>query len=91
MLFRSTDGGKHILMTTAGTYTIPANGSVAFPIGTVLTFVNATTSCTIPITTDTMTLAGTTTTGTRTLAANGIATALKIGTTSWLINGTGLT
>jgi hypothetical protein len=81
-------------MTTAGAYTIPSNGGgggVAFPIGTVLVFVNATTSCTIPITSDTMTLAGTATTGTRTLAANGIASALKIGTTSWIISGTGLT
>lgn len=85
------DAGKHILMTTAGTYTIPANGSVAYPIGTVLTFVNGTTSCTIPITTDTMTLAGSATTGTRTLAANGIATAIKTGSTTWIISGTGLT
>lgn len=85
------DAGKHILMGTAGTFTIPANGSVAYPIGTVLTFINNTTSSTIPITTDTMTLAGSATTGTRTLAANGIATAIKVGSTSWLISGTGLT
>ncbi len=86
-----SDAGKHILMTTAGTYTIPANGTVAYPVGTALTFINGTTSCTIPITTDTMTLAGTATTGTRTLAANGIATAVKTGTTTWIISGTGLT
>jgi hypothetical protein len=85
------DAGKHILMTTAGTYTIPANASVAYPVGTVLTFINNTTTCTIPITSDTMTLAGTATTGTRTLAANGIATAIKKGTTNWLISGPGLT
>lgn len=85
-----SDAGKHILMATAGTFTIPSNASVAFPIGSAVSFVNATTSCTIPITSDTMTLAGTSTTGTRTLAANGIATALKIGTTSWIISGTGL-
>jgi hypothetical protein len=81
-------------MATAGTFTIPANsggGSVAFPVGTVVTFVNNTTSSSIAITTDTMTLAGTATTGTRTLAANGIATAYKIASTSWLISGTGLT
>lgn len=86
-----TDRGKHILMTTAGTYTIPANASVAFAIGDVLTFINGTTSCTIPITSDTMTLAGSATNGTRTLAANGIATAIKTGTTTWIISGTGLT
>lgn len=84
------DAGKHIYMTTAGTYTIPSNASVAYSIGTVLTFVNGTTSCTIPITTDTMTLAGTSTTGTRTLAPNGVATAIKITSTSWIISGTGL-
>jgi hypothetical protein len=37
-----------------------------------------------------MTLAGAGTTGTRTLAANGIATALKIAATSWIISGVGL-
>jgi hypothetical protein len=85
------DAGKHILMGTAGTFTIPANASVAYPLGTVLTFINNTTSSTIPITSDTMTLAGSATTGTRTLAANGIATAIKVGTTAWIISGTGLT
>jgi hypothetical protein len=44
----------------------------------------------IAITSDTMTLAGTASTGTRTLAVNGIATALKLASTSWLISGTGL-
>ena len=78
-------------MATAGTFTIPANASVAYELGTVLTFVNTTTVSTIPITSDTMTLAGTATTGTRTLAANGIATAIKIAATSWIISGTGLT
>lgn len=84
------DSGKFIYMTSAGTFTIPANSSVAYSIGTCLTFVNGTTSCTIPITTDTMTLAGTSTTGTRTLAANGVATALKLTATTWIISGTGL-
>jgi hypothetical protein len=45
---------------------------------------------TIAITSDTMTLAGAGSTGSRTLAANGIATALKISSTGWMINGTGL-
>jgi hypothetical protein len=36
-------------------------------------------------------LAGAGTTGSRTLAANGIATAMKVTTTEWIINGTGLT
>lgn len=92
-----TDGGKHILHpsadTTARIFTIPANASVAFPIGTAVTFVNQNAGgvITIAITTDTMRLAGAGTTGSRTLAANGIATALKITTTEWIISGTGLT
>ena len=90
------DAGKHILHpaadTTARTFTIPANSSVAFPIGTGITFVNQNAAgvITIAITTDTMRFAGTGTTGSRTLAANGIATALKITSTEWIINGIGL-
>jgi hypothetical protein len=38
-----------------------------------------------------MRLAGAGTTGSRTLAANGVATAVKVTTTEWLISGTGLT
>lgn len=91
------DAGRHILHpsadTTARTWTIPANASVAFPIGTAVTFVNQNAAgvITIAITTDTMRLAGTGATGSRTLAANGIATALKITSTEWIISGTGLT
>lgn len=91
------DAGKHILHpsadTTPRTFTIPANSSVAFPVGTAVTFVNQDSAgaITIAITTDTMRLAGAGTTGSRTLAANGIATALKITSTEWLVNGTGLT
>jgi hypothetical protein len=92
-----TDSGKHLLHpsadTTARTFTIPANGSVAYPIGTAITFVNQASAgvLTIAITTDTMRLAGAGTTGSRTLAANGIATALKVTSTEWIISGTGLT
>jgi hypothetical protein len=91
-----TDGEKHILHpsadTTARIFTIPANSSVAFPIGTAITFVNQNAGgvITIAITTDTMRIAGAGTTGSRTLAANGIATALKITSTEWIISGTGL-
>jgi hypothetical protein len=91
------DAGKHILHpsadTTARTFTIPANGSVAFPIGTTVSFVNQNGAgvITIAITTDTMRLAGAGTTGSRTLAANGIATCIKLTSTEWLISGTGLT
>jgi hypothetical protein len=88
------DAGKHVLVdgSTTGTVTIPANASVAYPVGTALTFANAstTTSCNIAITSDTLCLAGTTTTGTRTLGVRGLATAVKLASTFWFISGTGL-
>lgn len=92
-----SDAGKHILHpsadTTGRTFTIPANSSVAFPIGTAVTFVNQNSAGTITlaITTDTMRLAGSGSTGSRTLAANGIATAIKVTSTEWQISGTNLT
>lgn len=87
------DSGQMAVMNGSSlTYTIPANSSVAYAVGTVLTIVNiASTNLSIAITTDTLTLAGSTTTGTRTLAQNGIATATKVSSTSWIISGTGLT
>lgn len=90
-----SDGGKHILHpasdNNARTFTIDSNANVAYPIGTAITFVNEINTVTIAITSDTLTLAGAGTTGSRTLAANGIATALKITSTKWIISGTGLT
>jgi hypothetical protein len=91
------DSGKHILHpsadTTARTFTIPANGSVAYPVGTAITFINQNGAgvVTIAITTDTMRLSPAGTTGSRTLAANGSATCIKITSTEWIISGSGLT
>lgn len=91
------DSSKHILHpsadTTARIFTIDSNANVAYDIGTVITFVNqnGAGAVTISITSDTMRLAGAGTTGSRTLAANGIAAALKITATEWIISGTGLT
>lgn len=89
------DSGKHILHPSsdnnARTFTIDSNANVAYPIGTAITFINLINTVTIAITSDTLTLMGAGTTGSRTLAANGIATAIKVGTTSWVISGTGLT
>ncbi len=89
------DAGKHILHPSgdanARTFTIDSNANVAYALGTAITFINRTSQVvTIAITTDTMTLAGTTSTGSRSLAQNGIATAIKDTTTGWLISGTGL-
>jgi hypothetical protein len=87
------DAGKHIYGTTGtNTWTIPANSGVAFPIGTAVTFINLSgTAATIAITTDTLYLGGTGTTGSRTLAQFGVATAVKIDSTHWIISGPGLT
>jgi len=89
------DAGKHIFHPAddvfARTYTIPANSSVAYPIGTALAFINMTLQVvTIAIDTDTLYLSGTGTTGSRTLAQYGSASAIKITATSWLIAGSGL-
>lgn len=90
------DNGKHIFHPStdavARTFTIPANGSVAYPIGTALTFVNMTSQVvTIAITTDVMRLAKDGTTGSRSLAQFGSATAIKIESALWLISGSALT
>ena len=90
------DSGKHILHPSgdanARTFTIPANSSVAYPIGTAITFINMTSEVvTIAITTDTMYLSSAGTTGSRSLAQYGSATAIKITSTNWLISGSGLT
>lgn len=92
----AADAGKHILHPTADTtprtFTIDSNANVAYPVGTAITFVNQDQggTITIAITSDVMRLAGAGTTGSRTLAANGIATALKLSSTEWIISGTGL-
>lgn len=90
------DAGKHIFHPSgdanARTYTIPANSSVAYPIGTAITFINMTSQVvTIAITSDTMYLSSAGTTGSRSLAQYGSATAIKITSTNWLISGSGLT
>jgi hypothetical protein len=90
------DAGKHIFHPSgdanARTYTIPANSSVAYTIGTAITFINMTSNVvTIAITTDTMYLSSAGTTGSRSLAQYGSATAIKMTSTTWLISGSGLT
>jgi hypothetical protein len=89
------DSGKTILHPVADdnarTFTIPANSSVAYAVGTVISFVNLQNTVTIAITTDTMYLANDGATGSRTLAEYGMASAMKVDSTSWIISGNGLT
>jgi hypothetical protein len=85
-----SDMGKHISITTGGVV-IPANGAVAFPIGSAVTiFNNSGSNQTISITTDTLRQAGTANTGSRTLAQYGVATVLKVTSTVWVISGAGV-
>jgi hypothetical protein len=84
------DQGKTIY--AAGNLTIPANGSVAFPTGTIINVI-ASAGITVAITTDTLQWGGQTSsqTGTRTLAAYGMATLVKVTSTIWYISGAGVT
>lgn len=82
-----SDIGKHISITTGGVV-IPANSSVAFPKGSAIGIYNDSAATqTISITTDTLRLVGTATTGTRTLAARGFCTLVKVNDTEWVAMG----
>ena len=85
------DAGKQIFHpvadTTIRTYTIPANSSVAFPIGTVVLFTveNAGTSVNVAITSDTL-VSGGGTTGTLAVGPNNTLMAIKVTATKWMAN-----
>jgi len=84
------DAGKTIY--AGGNLTIPANGTVAFPIGTIINVI-ASAGITIAITSDTLQWGGqaTSQTGTRTVAAYGMASLVKATSTIWYISGAGVT
>jgi hypothetical protein len=91
-----TDAGKSIFHPSTDansrTFTIPANGAVPYSLGTAISFLNMSANAlTIAITTDTMYLSSAGTTGSRTLAQYGSATAIKMTSTTWMIAGSGLT
>jgi hypothetical protein len=84
-------------MGTAGTgriWTIDSNANVAYPIGTTLSFINegsgSAGTVSILVTDDSLVLANNGTTGTRSLVPYGMATAIKIKDTKWIISGAGL-
>lgn len=82
-LWRHTSASTH-------TWTIPANASVAFPIGTALSGFNEPGggNLTIAITTDTLNRGdGTAGTGSRTIAANSFFNLVKTAATTWVITG----
>lgn len=91
--FVLTDSGQHVYhppATSAHTWTIPANASIAFPIGTQIIIVNDTGAGVITLTITSDTLQWQASTGSRSIAANGVATILKITATSWVLTGTGI-
>ena len=89
--FVLTDSGKTIFHDeVTATYTIPANSSVAYPIGTVITIVNnnGAGAITLAITTDTLRRGdGTAGTGSRTIASDSVVTIQKTKSTEWMITG----
>lgn len=89
-----TDMGQDIYIsgtTASQAITIPANSSVAFPIGTVIAITNdSNQNWTIQITSDTLMWSPSGSTGSRTLAQYGSVTIRKVTATKWWITGTGL-
>jgi hypothetical protein len=89
-----TDSGKHYYSVSASNLSlaIANNTSVAWPVGTAITIVNAGTAS-ILINQGTgvsMYQAGNATAGNRVLATFGMATIMNTAANTWFINGTGL-
>ena len=90
-----TDAGKSIFHPGSDandrTFTIPANASVAYPLGTAVSFINMSVNAvTIAINSDTMYFAGSGATGSRSLAQYGSAAAIKMTSTTWMSSGSNL-
>lgn len=94
--FALTDRGKMIVSGAGGpyTFTIPANASVAFPIGSAISLTNFSAgSSSLAITTDTLFWpngSGAAPTGTRTIASASNFTIVKITATQWIVTGSGI-
>ena len=92
----ASDAGSTIIHpasdTNARTFTIAANSSVPYILGTVIQFINmSANNVTVAITSDTLTWAQGGGSGSRTLAQWGVANCIKVASTQWLITGTNLT
>ena len=89
--FLLTDAGKIIRKTSTTllqTYTIPANSSAAFDLGTEIQVQNdGTVALSIAIDSDTLTSSAGLGVGTRILGASGEARLTKVTATSWKISG----
>lgn len=91
----AADAGKHVMHASGSTdaYLIAANASVAYPVGTMITFVNldADTITLDTDSTDTLVLAGVGDTAPYDIVQYGLVTALKTTSTSWIVSGPGIT
>ena len=93
---QASDAGGILLHPTADTsarqFTIAANSSVPYVLGTTITFINQKSAglLTIAIASDTLVFSPSGAVGSRTLTAPGIATAVKETATEWIISGSGL-
>ena len=87
-----SDQGKHLYASNAtSSIIIPANTVTSFPVGTTVAIIaGPSTTATITSISDTLYLGGSGTTGNRTLSPFGMATIVKVTTSTWFINGTGL-
>ena len=91
------DRGKHLYHpssdVTGRAWVIDSNANVPYEIGTALTFVNDISAgvITLSITSDTLVWFPSGGTGTRSLAAGAVATAVKVTATRWILTGVGIT
>jgi len=84
--FTCADSGKIVeCSSSCGTWTIPANSAVAYPIGTIIALDNETSS-TIALAINSDTLNFGAATGSQVIPAQTVATIAKIGTTAWRLN-----
>jgi len=88
------DQGSHVYSANTGaqTITLPTNASAAFPVGATISIVNdGTNNITVsPSGGVTLRLAGTATTGSRTMIPGSVATLVKVAADKWFISGTGV-
>jgi len=93
--FVLADAGKMVRGNNGSSmnYTLPANASVAFPVGTAIVVrnVGAGTISIVPASGVTIELAGGATTGTVALAQYGLATMIQESANHWVVSGTGVT
>jgi hypothetical protein len=87
-----TDAGGHYYHVSGSTHTltIPANGSIAFPIGTVINIINENGGGVLNLVITSDTLRWGSSTGSRTISANGVAAIMKVTSTVWRLTGTGI-